>query len=96
MEVTYIATASSDADGDGLLDAVETGTGVFTSPANTGSDPFEADTDGDGMNDGDEVAIGRDPNRPPSTPGPGLGLGALLALALLVGGRAALRGHPAG
>jgi hypothetical protein len=93
-EVSYIGTASSDADGDALLDGVETGTGIFASPSDTGSDPFEADTDGDGMNDGDEVAIGRDPNRPVSAPGPGVALGALLAAALAATGSAALRARP--
>lgn len=44
-----------DSDGDGLLDSVETNTGVFSSPQNTGTDPGKPDTDGDGLRDGDEV-----------------------------------------
>jgi len=44
-----------DSDGDGLLDSVETNTGVYVSPQNTGSDPRRSDTDGDGLSDGDEV-----------------------------------------
>lgn len=44
-----------DSDGDGLADCVETGTGIYVSPWNTGTDPMLADTDGDGLNDGDEV-----------------------------------------
>jgi hypothetical protein len=44
-----------DSDGDGLADCVETGTGVFIGPWNTGTDPRLADTDGDGLDDGDEV-----------------------------------------
>src|SRR2546422_669638 len=35
----------ADTDGDGLSDKVETGTGVFVSVNDTGSDPLKADTD---------------------------------------------------
>lgn len=49
------ADASLDADNDGLTNLQE-----YQYNAN----PGEADSDGDGMNDGDEVAIGRDPNDP--------------------------------
>ncbi|HEX6163369.1 MAG TPA: Calx-beta domain-containing protein, partial [Vicinamibacterales bacterium] len=45
----------ADADGDRLCNAVETNTGVFVSAANTGTNPNIADTDGDGILDGDEV-----------------------------------------
>lgn len=51
----------SDSDNDGLLDGVETNTGIFVSSSNTGTDPNVADTDGDGTNDGAEVAQGTDP-----------------------------------
>ena len=44
-----------DADGDRLPDSAETNTGVFIDLNNTGTDPNNADTDGDGINDGDEV-----------------------------------------
>lgn len=44
-----------DSDGDSLPDCVETGTGIFVSIENTGTDPANPDTDGDGINDGDEV-----------------------------------------
>ena len=44
-----------DTDGDGLSDSVETNTGTYTDPTNTGSNPLLADTDGDGRNDGAEV-----------------------------------------
>jgi hypothetical protein len=57
-----------DDDGDGLLDTVETGTGVFVSPDDTGSDPLDPDSDGDGVPDGLEVARGSDPNDPLSVP----------------------------
>lgn len=46
---------SADSDSDGLPDWVETGTNTYSSPLNTGTDPNLADTDGDGINDGDEV-----------------------------------------
>jgi hypothetical protein len=44
-----------DGDGDGLPNGVETGTGTFVSPANTGTNPYLADSDSDGLNDGPEV-----------------------------------------
>ena len=62
-----------DRDQDGLPNGVETNTGVFVDPDNTGSDPASADTDGDGFDDGLEVALGSDPNNPMSVPtAPGL------------------------
>ncbi len=45
----------TDTDNDRLLDAYETNTGVYVSPTNTGTDPNNPDTDGDGIKDGDEV-----------------------------------------
>ncbi len=50
----YQAT-QQDRDGDRLLDQYETNTGNFVSATNTGTDPNKADTDGDGISDGDEV-----------------------------------------
>ncbi len=44
-----------DSDGDRLADAVETNTGVFIGPGNTGTDPNNPDSDGDHIEDGDEV-----------------------------------------
>jgi hypothetical protein len=77
-----------DDDGDGLDDAVETGTGVYVSAGDTGTDPNLADTDGDGIDDGDEVANGFDPNDPASpglAPVPSSSLpGTLALLAALV------------
>ena len=46
---------SADSDADGLTDGVETATGVYVSPTNTGTDPNDGDTDGDGLPDGWEV-----------------------------------------
>ena len=71
---TTVDNADADADGtpdatdpdddnDGLTDAVETNTGIFVDATNTGSNPFNADTDGDGMNDKAEVDAGRNPNK---------------------------------
>jgi len=44
-----------DSDGDGLADCYETNTHVYVSPTNTGTDPTVADTDDDGLLDGEEV-----------------------------------------
>jgi hypothetical protein len=46
---------SEDADSDGLADCVETNTGIFVSATDTGTDPHNPDTDGDGLLDGEEV-----------------------------------------
>ncbi len=58
----------SDRDLDGLPDWMETGTGIYNSPTNTGTNPDLADTDGDGFNDGIEVQLGTNPNDPNSKP----------------------------
>lgn len=50
-----------DTDGDGLSDSVETGTGLFVSATDTGSNPKKADSDNDGLSDSTEV------NRVPPT-----------------------------
>ena len=57
-----------DDDNDGLDDVVETNTGVFVSPTDTGSNPMNADSDSDGFSDGFEVAAGSDPNDAGSLP----------------------------
>lgn len=44
-----------DADGDRLPNCAETGTNVYVNTLNTGTNPNNADTDGDKINDGDEV-----------------------------------------
>lgn len=76
-----------DDDGDGLLDYVETATGVFVSALDTGTNPFVADTDGDGFSDGAEVLAASDPTDPLSTPAaaPVPLAGALVQLGLLTG-----------
>ncbi len=51
---------SPDSDSDGLSDYLE--------KAKYGTDPRNADTDGDGYTDGEEVAAGTDPLNPKSHP----------------------------
>ncbi len=83
-----------DDDNDQLLDVVETGTGIFVSPADTGSQPLVPDTDGDGVPDGEEVQNGTDPNvpnGPVAVPVFGLAGMALLLGGLLAVGRAHTR-----
>jgi hypothetical protein len=46
---------SNDNDNDGLLNCYETNTLFFINEFNTGTDPDDSDTDGDGISDGDEV-----------------------------------------
>ena len=46
---------TQDRDGDRLNDCVETGTGIFATTSSTGTQRTIADTDGDGLRDGDEV-----------------------------------------
>lgn len=58
IDARYTANNSScllDSDNDRLPDCVETNTGVFVSATDTGTDPNNPDTDGDGIDDGDEV-----------------------------------------
>ena len=52
-----LATPVVDTDGDGLLDSVETNTGIFVDASDTGTDPNNPDTDGDGLNDGEEITL---------------------------------------
>jgi hypothetical protein len=77
--------ADTDDDNDGLLDTVETNTGIFVDPANTGTDPLQRDSDGDTFPDGQEVAGGTDPNNSSEpAPVPSLGPGPLGGLSLLL------------
>ena len=48
----------TDDDNDGLPDAVETGTGIWVSSSDTGTNPKNRDTDGDGLFDGVETNTG--------------------------------------
>jgi FG-GAP repeat len=55
--------SNPDIDGDGVLDAYETGTGVYLSSTDTGTDPFSADSDHDGLGDSEEInSHGTNPN----------------------------------
>jgi len=45
-----------DDDNDGLPDSVETNTGTYIDSNDTGTDPFNSDTDGDGILDGNDIA----------------------------------------
>lgn len=55
------SAAPGDLDNDGLRDAVETNTGVYVSPSDTGTNPALADTDGDSLPDGMELDLGTSP-----------------------------------
>ncbi len=72
---------NDDTDNDGLLDGVETNTGVYLGPGDTGTSPFLCDTDDDGLLDRvenptlpfvDLTQPGTDPNNP-NTDGDNLG-----------------------
>lgn len=54
---SYDSDPLTDGDGDGIPDLYETETGVFVSPFDTGTNPAEADSDSDGLDDGDEFLI---------------------------------------
>ncbi len=63
-------TGEVDTDGDGLTDTQET-TGSQNPYPSPATDPKDADSDDDGLDDGTEVKIGTDPNNP-DTDGDGL------------------------
>ncbi|MDG1938808.1 MAG: hypothetical protein P8I62_08200, partial [Pseudomonadales bacterium] len=69
--VCIVGQAIDDNDCDGLVNDIETGTGVFLNSSDTGTDPNNSDTDTDGLLDGvetntgiyvDENDTGTDPN----------------------------------
>lgn len=63
-----LSTTNPDLDGDGVLDQYETGTGIYVSPTDTGTNPIKIDSDDDGFTDGFEILSGSDPNSQSSTP----------------------------
>ncbi len=101
--ITYTAVppgsgtrAGVDRDEDTLLNGVETNTGTFVDADDTGTDPANSDTDGDGIPDGEEVTNGTDPNdpndpTPPVIPALPFAGGAILALGLALTGLRARR-----
>ncbi len=58
-------TTSNDSDGDGLSDDYENTT-VY--PGGGTTDPLSSDSDGDDIDDGDEIAAGSDPMNSDNTP----------------------------
>jgi len=75
-----------DADYDLLLNEYEDDGGTFVSPTQTGTDPFDYDSDDDGIGDGIEVMLGTDPNDSSDVPGLPAGWMALAAALALGGG----------
>ena len=53
--ISYNRIDVIDSDGDRLPDPYETNDGIYRDPNHTGTDPFDPDTDGDGLLDGDEL-----------------------------------------
>jgi formylglycine-generating enzyme required for sulfatase activity len=58
LTVQTTTPANLDSDGDGVPDIYETGTGVWVSPTDRGTDPYRWDSDGDGLSDGVEDNTG--------------------------------------
>ena len=55
FEGDAVASCDADTDQDTLPDCAETNTGKFVDITNTGTDPNHADTDRDGLKDGEEL-----------------------------------------
>ena len=47
----------NDIDGDGLLNSAETNDSIYINETSTGSDPYNADSDGDGYCDGESIPL---------------------------------------
>ena len=54
-KVEFTVSIVEDSDSDGLRDEYETATGIYSSVTNTGTDPYDSDSDSDGLADGSEV-----------------------------------------
>ncbi|MGJ8698100.1 MAG: putative Ig domain-containing protein [Verrucomicrobiaceae bacterium] len=61
LDYVRIGNIDADDDNDGLANSVETNTGTYNGPNDTGTDPNNNDTDGDTFLDGVEVAFGTNP-----------------------------------
>jgi len=61
-QLYQLEAGALDSDDDGLYDRYETGTGIFVSATETGSDPYDSDTSNDGLLDGEVVTAGFNPN----------------------------------
>jgi hypothetical protein len=59
--VVVVLDPDGDEDGYGLNNAVETDTGEFVSATDTGTNPLVADTNSDGLRDGEAVGAGLNP-----------------------------------
>ena len=55
VDVVDLIQSDIDSDGDGLTDKMESNSGYFTDLFDTGTDPFNPDSDNDGLMDGVEV-----------------------------------------
>ena len=55
LTIALARYGDADTDGDGIPDKYETGTGIYVSPTDTGTNPNNPDSDGDGLTDGQEV-----------------------------------------
>ena len=62
LDYVRIGKIEADDDNDGLANSVETNTGTYNSPSDTGTDPNDDDTDNDSFLDGVEVTFGTNPN----------------------------------
>ncbi len=51
-----------DSDGDRMPDVAETGTGIYVDEMDLGTNPYDPDSDGDGVADGDEWEADTNPN----------------------------------
>lgn len=72
IDYVRIGTVDADDDNDGLANSIETGTGIFNGPSDTGTNPNDDDSDDDTFLDGVEVAFGTNPNDAADFPSPAL------------------------
>lgn len=72
LDYVRIGIIDADEDNDGLANSVETNTGTFNGPDDTGTDPNDDDSDNDNFLDGVEVTFGTDPNDANDFPTPTL------------------------